>query len=117
MIRIEGDGEIIINGQKVSDMVKNITSSTKSSNVVRKVVVRNGEVIENTTVENGEIVDNEDFDDFQDFHSRIMNQINDHFEDEKQETTIVECEYCRSKFKSSEENCPNCGANNNQLTV
>lgn len=110
MITFDENGEVIVNGKKVAELVNGKVSQSRASCVSRKVVIKNGKVVEDTTVENGELPD------FDEIHSHIIKRINGKFH-KKQSEFVVECEYCCSKYKSSEESCPNCGANNDNLTV
>lgn len=125
MIILDDDKEVLIDGEPVDDFVKKAVSSSKSSSTTRRVVIKNGKVVEDTTTKNdNDFINNDGFGGLDDVKDIVMRSLGLAFgedfvsgQEAEEKEIIVECEYCRSKYKSSEENCPNCGANNNELTV
>jgi len=105
MIKINDDGEIIINGQKIDTGVDNVTHS---SSTTRRVVIKNGKVIQNDFENSDEQFDMEDF------HNDFIDQMGPAFQHLKKSTKI-KCEYCGSVYKSSKIECPNCGATKNTI--
>lgn len=104
MIEINENGEVIINGENVTQ----ISSNSRSNTISRTVVIRNGEVVQND-FSNGE----EAFD-MEDFHNDFIDQMGPAFQHLKKSNKI-KCNYCGSIYKSSKNECPNCGATNTDL--
>ncbi len=104
MIRIDENGEVIINGQKISELTKD----AKTKTINKTVVIKNGEVVQDDFAESGEPFDVQAF---QNLFAASMGQAFSSL----QEETKVKCEYCGSAYKSSNVKCPNCGANNNSI--
>ena len=105
MIKIDEDGEIIINGEKISEL----NQQSKSTTIKKTVVIKNGKVIQNDFEEendNGVVLE--------DFHNDFIDQMGPSFSHLKK-STKVKCDYCGSIYKSSNTDCPNCGANNNSI--
>lgn len=104
MIQINENGEVIINGQKIT--ASNSKTSTKTIN--RTIVVKNGEVVQN------DFENIEDGFDMEDFNNDFIDQLEPAFQHLKKSTKI-KCDYCGSVYKSSKSECPNCGAINNSI--
>ena len=101
MFKIDKDGEIFINGQKLNDIDKQTTTKiTKKS-----IVIKNGKVIHNDYSEG-----NEDFN-MEEFHNDFIEQLGPTFKHLKK----IKCDYCSSVYKSSNCECPNCGATNKTI--
>jgi len=104
MIRIDENGEVFINGKKVTE-----TSSGSSSKTIKKsVVIKNGKVVQNDFSE-----DDENFD-VEEFKKEFIDEFKDSFP-QIEKSTKVKCAYCGSVYKSTKPECPNCGANNNSI--
>jgi len=103
VIIIDENGEIVINGKKISELSQQSNSTT----INKTVVIKNGKVVQNDFEEN----DMEEFD-MEDFHNDFIEQMGPNFQHLKK-VTKIKCCYCGSVYKSSNEECPNCGANNN----
>lgn len=120
MITINKDGEVLINGQKISEFAKQQTGSSIVNK--RTIVIENGKVIQNDFSSNeisnldlneemNELEDlNDDISDFDELHNNVIDQIGTEFK-----TSKIKCRYCGSVYKSSKTDCPNCGANNNSF--
>ena len=106
MIIIGEDGEITINGQKISELTKGSKTTTKTTR--KTVVIKDGEVVQNDFSEGDELFDAQAFQNL--FASSMGQSFN-----AVQKETKVKCEYCGSAYKSSNMKCPNCGANNNSI--
>ena len=100
MIKIDKNGEITINGEKLSE----ITNKHSINTINKTVVIENGKVIKNEVTTNGNDLDFENF----------MGSVTPAF---KQLTKVskIKCSYCDSIYKSDKAKCPNCGAANNEL--
>lgn len=105
MIRINDDGEIIINGQNINELTKQTNHATT---INKTVVIKNGKVIQN------DFVDNDTNFDMEEFHNNFIEQMGPAFHHLKKSSKI-KCDYCGSVYKSSKTECPNCGANNVSL--
>jgi len=120
MIEINENGEVIINGQKITATPSNPPSKTTR----RTVVIKNGKVVKNDFSDGENNFDMEDFqNDFSDnednfdveaFQNSFIDQMGPAFQHLKN-LTKIKCDYCGSVYKSSKNQCPNCGATNNSI--
>ena len=104
MIRIDENGEVLINGQNINKL----TNQTNSKTIKKTIVIKNGKVVQN------DFADNEEDFDMENFHNDFIDKMGPAFQNLKKSTKI-KCDYCGSVYKSSKTECPNCGANNGSI--